>query len=76
MIKVKNPKKVLNLIRKTSFLLGYQSGLNVLACNEDVKNLMLMFAQYAPKMCYTFCKKEQIKKRFGLCLLQKAQRKF
>jgi hypothetical protein len=51
------PHRVLHLLKQASLFVGYQSGLNIVADNLDVPQLMLYFNYLAP-MKYTWCKRE------------------
>lgn len=53
----------LDVIRRARFFLGYQSGLNVLADNYDVPQLMLYFPPLRP-MLYTWAKPANVGTRF------------
>jgi ADP-heptose:LPS heptosyltransferase len=53
----------IDIIRRSRFFLGYQSGLNVLAENYDVPQLMVYFAKLAP-MLYTWCKPSSVRTTF------------
>lgn len=48
---------VLYIIKNSLCFIGYQSGLNILADNMDVKQIMLYFPMLK-KMLYTWCKQE------------------
>ena len=52
-----------DVIRKSKFFLGFQSGLNVIAENYDVPQLMLYYKHLEP-MLYTWCKPENVKTKF------------
>ena len=58
-----DPAAVLGLLKKSEWYLGYQSGLNVLADNLGVKQVMVYFPEIRP-MLYSWCKKEHIKTKF------------
>jgi hypothetical protein len=53
------PIKLLYLLKNSKFFIGYQSGLNVLADNLDVPQLMLYFP-FLEKMLYSWPKKKNI----------------
>lgn len=53
----------LDVIRRARFFLGYQSGLNVLADNYDVPQLMVYFPFLRP-MLYTWAKPANVRTRF------------
>jgi hypothetical protein len=53
----------LDIIRRARYFVGYQSGLNVLAENYDVRQLMIYFDHLRP-MLYTWCKPESVRTRF------------
>jgi len=57
------PANVCYILKKAKCFIGYQSGLNILADNFDTKQVMLYFHKLSP-MLYTWCKKENIKKKF------------
>jgi hypothetical protein len=49
------PAEVIDILRRSAFYMGFQSGLNVLADNLDVPQLMLYYA-HLDRMRYTWCK--------------------
>lgn len=51
------------LIRGAKFFLGFQSGLNVIAENYDVPQLMIYFVKLKPMM-FTWCKPASVGKQF------------
>jgi len=53
----RKPTQVLYMLKHCDFFVGYQSGLNVLADNLDVRQLMLYFPYLQP-MLYTWCKRQ------------------
>lgn len=53
----------IDVIRRAQFFIGYQSGLNVLADNYDVRQLMIYYKSLEPMM-YTWCKRENIGSRY------------
>jgi hypothetical protein len=55
--------EAVDIIRRSRFLFGYQSGLNVLAENYDVPQLMVYFNRLAP-MRYTWVKPASIRTTF------------
>lgn len=55
--------ETIDIIRRSRYFLGYQSGLNVLADNYDVQQLMIYFDKLAP-MLYTWCKPANVKTIF------------
>lgn len=65
------PANVLNIIKKSKLFIGYQSGLNILADNIHVPQLMMYFP-FLEKMQYTWCKKEHIGKQFQANLFTKS----
>jgi hypothetical protein len=54
---------VVDILQRSEFFIGYQSGLNILADNLDTPQMMLYFDNLKP-MLYTWCKKENIKTKF------------
>jgi hypothetical protein len=52
-----------DVIRRARFFLGYQSGLNVIAENYNVCQLMLYFP-HLREMLYTWCKPDSVKSQF------------
>ncbi len=54
----------INVIRKSMFFVGFQSGLNVIAENYDVPQLMLYYKSLE-KMLYTWCKPANVKTVFN-----------
>lgn len=57
------PENVIYIIKNSFLFIGYQSGLNILADNLDVKQVMIYFNHLEP-MKYTWCKKKNIKTLF------------
>lgn len=57
------PAKVCHIINNSSLFIGYQSGLNIIADNLDVPQVMLYY-DYLKPMTYTWCKKENIETKF------------
>ena len=53
----------INIIRRSRYFLGFQSGLNVLAENYDVPQLMIYFDKLEP-MLYTWCKPSSVRTQF------------
>ncbi len=53
----------IDVIRRARFLFGFQSGLNVIAENYDVEQLMVYFAKLRA-MQYTWCKPASVRTRF------------
>lgn len=65
------PANVLYLMKQSKLFIGYQSGLNIMADNLDIPQLMLYFP-FLEKMQYTWCKKDNIGKRFQANLFSKS----
>ena len=59
----RKPDKVCNLIKRSKLYIGYQSGLNIVADNMDVPQIMVYFPKLE-KMQYTWCKKKNVKTLF------------
>lgn len=59
----KTPERVCRLIKGSKLFIGYQSGLNIIADNMDVPQIMVYFPKLE-KMLYTWCKKKNIKTTF------------
>lgn len=59
----RSPERVCNLLKRSKLFIGYQSGLNIVADNLDVPQVMVYFPKLE-KMQYTWCKKENIKTLF------------
>ncbi len=57
------PGNVMHILKNSKLYLGYQSGLNIMADNMDVKQV-IMYYSMLEKMKYTWCKKENIGKTF------------
>lgn len=53
----------IDVIRRSRFFLGYQSGLNIIAENYDVPQMMLYFDRLEPMM-FTWCKPNSINTQF------------
>jgi ADP-heptose:LPS heptosyltransferase len=53
------PIKLLYVLKNSKFFIGYQSGLNVLADNLNVPQLML-YLPFLEKMLYSWPKKQNI----------------
>lgn len=66
-----HPANVMYLMKQSKLFIGYQSGLNILADNVDIPQLMFYFP-YLEKMQYTWCKKENIGKKFQATLFSKS----
>lgn len=49
----------IDVIRRSKFFIGYQSGLSILADNYDVQQLMIYFEQLRPMM-YSWCKQKNL----------------
>lgn len=58
-----NPANVINILKNSQSFIGYQSGLNIIADNLDVKQVMIYFP-YLKNMLYTWCKKKNIGNTF------------
>lgn len=54
----------INVIRKSQFFLGFQSGLSVIAENYDVPQLMIYYKKLEPMM-FTWCKPGSMKTTFN-----------
>jgi hypothetical protein len=63
----KSPAQVCHILKQSKMFIGYQSGLNIVADNLDVPQIMLYFPILA-KMQYTWCKHENITTRFHAAL--------
>lgn len=50
-------KQVINLLRRATFFIGHQSGLNILADNLGTSQLMLYMKPFE-KMMYTWCRRD------------------
>lgn len=57
------PSKVLTVIKKANFFIGYQSGLGVMADNLDTPQLMMYFEKYQD-LRYAWCKPQNVKTKF------------
>lgn len=57
------PSNVIHILKNSNTFIGYQSGLNVLADNLDIRQIMIYFP-YLEKMLYTWCKKKNIEEVF------------
>lgn len=55
--------QVAYIIKNAEFFIGFQSGLNIIADNFDIKQIMLYYEMLKP-MLYTWCKKENIQTKF------------
>jgi hypothetical protein len=59
-----NPSKVINIIKNAKLFIGYQSGLNVIADNFDIPQIMLYWPMIDKERYYGFrhswCKKKNI----------------
>jgi ADP-heptose:LPS heptosyltransferase len=58
------PARVLSIIKSAKAFVGFQSGLNIMADNYDVKQIMVYY-NILQNMLYTWCKKRNIKKAFN-----------
>jgi hypothetical protein len=58
-----SPAKVAQIIANSKLFVGYQSGLNIIADNLDVPQVMLYYDHLKPMM-YTWCKKKNIETKF------------
>lgn len=63
------PGRVLHLLRAARLFIGYQSGLNVLADNMDVRQLMVYF-DHLELMQNAWCKPRNIRSRFFSALFR------
>lgn len=52
-----------DIIRRAQYFVGFQSGLNVIAENYDVPQLMIYYKHLEP-MLYTWCKPQNIRTKF------------
>jgi hypothetical protein len=59
----------INVIRRSRFFVGFQSGLNVIAENYDVPQLMLYYKSLEPMM-YTWCKLANVRTLFNAATFQ------
>ena len=66
-----DPSHVCHILKNTKLFVGYQSGLNIIADNLDVPQIMLYF-QILDKMQYTWCKRENINKKFQSALFSES----
>lgn len=55
----KKPERVCNILKRSEFFIGYQSGLNIIADNLKVPQIMVYFPKLY-KMLNTWCRKEHI----------------
>lgn len=53
------PAKILHVLKNCEFFIGYQSGLNIVADNFDVKQIMIYY-KYLEPMLYTWAKRKNI----------------
>lgn len=58
-----SPSRVCHILKNSKLFVGYQSGLNIVADNLNVPQVMVYF-QYLEPMQYTWCKRENIKTLF------------
>lgn len=58
------PAEVCYILKNTECFIGYQSGLNIVADNMDVNQIMLYY-EYLKPMLNTWCKPENIDKKFN-----------
>lgn len=61
------PGKVCHLLKNTKLLVGYQSGLNVIADNYDTPQVMMYF-NHLVDMRYTWCKRKNMLSRFNAAI--------
>lgn len=71
----RNPERVCSLLQKSKLFIGYQSGLNIVADNLDVPQVMVYFPKLE-KMQYTWCKKENINTLFHAGIFSEGPAKF
>jgi hypothetical protein len=57
------PARICYLLQRSKLFIGYQSGLNIIADNFDVPQIMVYFDRLKPMM-YTWCKRANVKTRF------------
>lgn len=62
-----SPAQVCHLLKNTKLYLGYQSGLNVIADNFDVPQVMMYF-NHLVDMRYTWCKRKNMHNKFNAAI--------
>ena len=62
-----SPSRVMHILTNSKYFIGLQSGLNILADNFDVKQLMIYYPCLEPMM-YAWCKQKNIKTLFNAYL--------